>query len=136
MVARGGEDLLGFLRFARDRHDDDLRGRDRGWKPQALVVAMHHDDGAEQPRRNAPARLPCVLKLIALIEEANLERLGEILSEEVRGPALQRASIGHQPLDGVGLIGAGKSFGRALAPDDQRNREEVLYKLSVNLQHR
>src|ERR1039458_10398824 len=97
---------------------------------------MHHDDRAKQPRGDAPTGLPCVLELIAFIEEANLECLREILSEEVRGPTLERAPIGHQPLDGVSLDGARKSLRRALSSDDERDREEILDKLPIDFEHR
>ena len=52
-----------------------------------------------------------MLELAVFVEIADLKRLGEILSQVVRSAGLQRFPIAHHRFNGVGLIGAGESFG-------------------------
>ena len=105
-------------------------GRRRPWSSPC-----DHHDRAEQAGRDAPTRLPHELHLVLIVEEADLERLGEVLSEKMRRAALQCAPVAHHAFDRVGLVGAGESFGRALASDDQRNREELLDELAIHFEH-
>ncbi len=66
-------------------------GASFGGAMQALVVAVGHDQGADQARGNAPRRRLDVLKLPSLDWKAHVERLGEVLAEVVRGSGLERA---------------------------------------------
>src|SRR5205823_3291539 len=78
-------------------HDDLRRGGARG-DAHAVVVAVDHDRGPDQAGRDAPRRLPRVLHLAALVLEADVERLGEVLRELVAGAHLQRLAVAHHPL--------------------------------------
>ena len=43
----GGDACVGaFLAAAIDGHDHDMRGRELGWQHQAVVIAVHHGEGA------------------------------------------------------------------------------------------
>jgi len=48
---------------------------------------------------------------------------------------LQRAPIAHQSFDRIGLDRSRKSFGRALASDNQRNRKKLFDELAVHFEH-
>ena len=122
----------GFLPVAaRNRHDHDLIRRDRRRQDQAAVVAVRHDHGADQARRHAPRRGPRVLQRLVAALELDLERLGEVLSEVVRGARLQRAAIAHQRFDRIGLRRAGELFALALLAVDHRHGEHLLADLLV-----
>ena len=51
---------------ALDRHDDDLDGRQPRRDPQAVVVAVRHDQAADHAGRGAPGGLPDQLLLAVL----------------------------------------------------------------------
>ena len=85
-----------------DGHDHHLDGRQAGRQHQALVVAVGHDDGADEAGGQAPGGGPGVLQLVVLIQELDVEGLGEVLPQEVRGAGLQGAGIAHHGFDGVG----------------------------------
>ena len=84
---------------APDRHDDDVHRRQPRRQHEAVVVGVRHDQAADQARRDAPARGPGVLLLAVLIEELDVERLGEVLAEEVAGAGLQRLAVLHHRFD-------------------------------------
>ena len=54
---------------------------------------------ADQPRRDAPARRPGVFELVLLVDEFHVERLGEVLAQEMRRAGLQRLAVLHHRLD-------------------------------------
>ena len=61
------------------------------------------------------------MQLVAVVEVADVERAREVLPQEVRGAALQRPPVAHQPLDRVGLDRAGEALGGAFAAPQQGN---------------
>ncbi len=81
--ARGIEDGgLFFIGFEDGDNDDLIRSKLRR-QDQPLIVAVDHDDRANDARREPPRSRPAMLQLAVLIEVLDLESLGEILSEEV-----------------------------------------------------
>ena len=120
--------------LAADRHDDDLIGRQRRRQHQAAVVAVRHDDAADEPRRDAPRRAPHVLHRLVARLERDVERLREVLSEVVRRAGLQRAAVAHQRLDRVGADGAGELLALALLALDDRHREHRLAERRVEVE--
>src|SRR6266540_1675002 len=73
-----------------DRHHDDLERGEAGRHDQPLVIAVHHDDRADESGGEPPRRRPAVLQLVTLIEILDVEGLGEVLAEVVRCAGLQR----------------------------------------------
>ena len=55
---------------------------------KAIVVAMSHHKRSHQPGGHAPGRGPDVLLLTFLVRELHVTRLGEVLSEKMRGTGL------------------------------------------------
>ena len=108
---------------AGNRHDHHLDGRDARRQHEARVVAVGHDQPADQPRRDAPRRRPHVLQRLVAALELDVEGLGEVLAEVVRGARLQRPAVAHQRLDRVGLVRAGELLGRRSSARDHRHRE-------------
>src|SRR5690348_18480607 len=77
-----------------------------------------------------------MLHLVLFVEETDIESLGEVLAEEMRRAALERTTIAHHRFHRVGLLGAGEALRRALAAGDERDRESILAKRAVYLEHR
>src|SRR5262249_25465005 len=71
-------DLFGFWQHslapvvAPDRNDDHLVRRHPRRQHQATIIPMHHDDGADQPCRDAPRRAPHVLNRFVAALEGNV----------------------------------------------------------------
>src|SRR3546814_2567354 len=79
---RRSSDLL--VTAAHHRQDYHLLRRDRGWHAQSVVIAMRHDDAADQPRRYAPAGRVAELLRTFTVLELYSSRLGEIGAEVMR----------------------------------------------------
>ena len=73
--------------------------------------------------------------LVVAIEEADVERPGEVRAEVVAGAHLQRAPVAHQRLAGQRHLGAWELLGFALAAPDRRDREPVVPDLAVHAEH-
>ena len=71
-----------------DRNHDNLDRSQRRRQDKAIVVAMSHHKRSHQPGGHAPGRGPDVLLLTFLVRELHVKRLGEVLSEEMRGTGL------------------------------------------------
>ena len=84
-----------------DRDDHDLVLRQPRRADQALVVAVRHDEGADQARRDAPGRVPDVIELAGCGLERDLERPREVLAEVVARAGLQRLVVLHHRLAAV-----------------------------------
>ena len=65
----------------RDGDDDRLHRRDGRRQHQPVVVAVRHDDGADQPRRHTPRGLEGVGLDVFFIGIHNVERTGEAVAE-------------------------------------------------------
>ena len=66
--------------------DDDHLGRcDPGGQTQAVVVSVHHDDGADDTGGYAPGGLVYVLQLVVLIAVLDVEGFGKAVAEVVGG---------------------------------------------------
>ena len=138
----GGQRLahfLGLLEHAflvlRDRDDHHLRGRDVRRQDQAGIIAVHHDDGADDTGGQAPGGLVDVLELVILIGELDAEGPGKAVAEIVAGAGLQRLAVMHHGLDGVGGLGAGKLLLIGLAALDQRDGQILFHEIRVDVEH-
>jgi hypothetical protein len=98
-----------------DDQDEDLNGREPRRHPQAVVVAVAHDQAADHPGGRAPGRLPGVLAAALGGGELHVERLGEVLAQLVAGAHLQRLAVAHHPLAGEGVDRAGEPLAGGLA---------------------
>ncbi len=96
---------------------------------------MGHDKSTHKARRYAPRRGPDILQLSFAVGILYIESLGEVLSEEVRGAALQSLAVLHQRLYGVGILRSGETFVGALASDDYRHAHIILDERLVYAYH-
>src|SRR5687768_10773973 len=62
-----------------DRHDHELDRREQRRDTQTLVVAMRHDEPADQPRRDTPAGVPRELDSAGFALELEVEHFREVL---------------------------------------------------------
>ena len=56
---------LSRLFIVNDRDDDEMGGRDAGRQDEAVVIAMGHDEAADQARRHSPRGRPSKFSLAA-----------------------------------------------------------------------
>ena len=104
-------------------------------KYQSVVVGVGHDQGTHQTGRYPPGSSPYVFQLVFLVDELHVERFGKVLPKEVRCTALQRLSVLHHGLDGVGVEGTGESFVGRLHTFDDGNSHVLLGEVAVDVQH-
>ena len=104
-----------------DGDDDDLDGGQSRRHNQAVVVAVGHDEGADEAGADAPAGGPGVLDGVGLVGERNIKCLGEVLAQVVGRAGLQGAAVLHHGFDAVGAQGAGEllAVGFEAAQDGQ-----------------
>ena len=88
--------------------DDDLDGGQARWHNQTVVVAVGHDECADEARADAPAGGPGELDGIGLVGERDVEGFGEVLAQVVGRAGLQGATVLHHGFDAVGAQGAGE----------------------------
>ncbi|OQB54976.1 MAG: hypothetical protein BWX98_02177 [Candidatus Aminicenantes bacterium ADurb.Bin147] len=125
----------GFLPVAGgDGDDDDLNGRDPGREPQAGIVAVAHDQGADRPRRHPPGCLPDILEGLIAVLELDVEGLGEMLSEIMGRGHLESLAIGHEGLDGVGHLGSGELLPEGLVAGQDRDGQLGFANIPVQVQ--
>ena len=117
------------------RQDDDLDRRDPRREDQTVIVAVGHDDAADDPGGHAPARLVRVAQLVFLIRERDVEGLCKAVSEVVAGAGLQGLAVMHHALDGIGVFRAGELFFLGLVALDDGHGQPVLADVGVDLQH-
>ncbi len=90
-------------------------------------------DAADQPRGHAPRRRPRMLQLLVAALKLDAECLGEVLSEIVGRPGLQRAAVAHQRFDRVRARRAGELLARGLR--DRRGRASRAPSRSTPCRH-
>ena len=138
----GGQSLLHILRSGKDafllhlnRNDHHLGGRHIRRKNQSVVIAVHHDDGADHAGGHAPGCLVDILEFIVFVQVLDLKSSRKAFAEVVAGAALQGLAVVHQCLDGVGCLGAGELFLIGLLAAHHRNRQILLREIRVDVQH-
>ena len=78
------------LFMLRDGDDHRLHGRDAGREFEPALVAVRHDERADETGGNAPARLIRILEFAVTVEIFDLERGREVFAEIMRSAGLQR----------------------------------------------
>ena len=96
---------------------------------------MSHDERPHQPGRHAPGRGPHIVEFSLAVDVLHVERLGEVLPQEVRRTALQGLAVLHQCLDGQRVLGAGEALVGRLVAHDDRYGHPLLRELLVDVHH-
>ena len=96
---------------------------------------MGHDEGSYESCRHTPRGGPDVLRLVVLVQEGDVERLGKVLAEEVARAALQGLAVLHHRLDGVSVQRSGEALGLALHALKHGDGHPVLREVGIYLQH-
>src|SRR5713226_9046019 len=133
--SRGVEDQGFFFVGLVNGNDNDLIGREFRRQDQPLIVAVHHDDGADDARGESPGRCPAMLELAVLVEVAHLEGLCEILTEEMRGAGLQSFAVAHHGFDGIRDVSAGEFFSVGFLAGDYGNSGIIDSEIGVDVEH-
>src|SRR2546430_17657003 len=76
-----------------DRHDGDLHRREPRGADEAVVVRVGHDEPADHPGRHPPGGVPGVLEAARCGLILQVERPGEVLTEVMRRPCLERLVV-------------------------------------------
>ena len=124
------------LRFVTDdgqnRH---VRRRQPGRHHQAVIVAMDHDQPADQACRYAPGCGPDMFKstLPRLVLDSRCP--GEVLPQEMAGTGLQRLAVLHHGFNAQRTHGAREPFGCRLLTNQDRHRHVLLREFPVDVQH-
>ena len=110
--------------------DDHARRLDRRQPrrhPQAVVVAVAHDQPADHAGRRCPTRSSSTAAAGPLgVEVADVEGLGEVLPELVAGAHLQGLAVAHHRLAACSVLMAPAKRSRAvLRPDHDRHRQHA-----------
>ena len=130
-----GDDLVPRVRFRRDGQNDDLI-RCHTWRDHhAIVIAVRHDECADHARADAPARGVHKLPRVVATEELDVRRLGEVLTEVVRGAGLDCLFVLHHGFDGQGADSAGEALALRLLTRDHRDGQMLAHELLVNAVH-
>jgi hypothetical protein len=106
-----------------------------------LIVAVHHDHYTDCPRRKTPRVLPnirlALLAGIARVLDEDVEHLrpGEVLTEAVRGAALNTApGCRDKAFYGSGVQTSGELLLLGLDSRDDWDSEEIFVDLTVELE--
>ena len=134
-VAEGGGGFGNALLMLGDGHHHDLHGGDGGRQHQTVIIAVGHDDGADDAGGHAPAGLVGVLQGIAAVGELDIEGAGEAVPEVVGGTALQTLAIVHHGLDGIGLLGTREFFLIGLDALDDGDGQVFFTHFGIDIQH-
>src|SRR5690606_6885880 len=72
-----------LLLILKDRHDNHVDRRQRRRQYQAIVIRMRQDEGANQACAYPPGSTPDIIEFAVLAGKLDIERLREILTEEM-----------------------------------------------------
>ena len=133
-VAQGGGGLQHALLVLGDGDHHHLGGSDHRGQHQTVVVAVGHNDGADEPGRRAPAGLEGILQGIVPAGERHVIGAGELVAEEVAGAGLQGLVVLHHALDGIGGLGTGEFLLVGLAALHHGHGQRVFAHVGVAVQ--
>ena len=133
-VAQGGGGLQHALLVLGDGDHHHLGGSDHRGQHQTVVVAVGHNDGADQAGRRAPAGLEGILQGIVAAGERHVVGPGELVTEEVAGAGLQGLVVLHHALDGIGGLGTGEFLLVGLAALHHGHGQRVFAHVGVAVQ--
>ena len=116
-------------------NDNDLYGSYSRRKNESAVVAVSHDNCADETGRNAPACLVGVNALVFLICVLNVESLCETVTEVVRCSCLKCLAVVHESLDSVCGFSSGELVALGLFALYNGHSEGLLAEVCVDIEH-
>ncbi|MDB6071604.1 MAG: hypothetical protein JWL81_2775, partial [Verrucomicrobiales bacterium] len=131
----GVQDGLFAIFFRGDGEDDNLVGGDAGRQDEAIVIAVGHDEGADEAGADAPGGGPGELARAAAAGELDVGGFGEVLAEEVAGARLDGFAVLHHGLDAQGAFRAGEAFALGFFTGDDGECEVVAGEGFVDAEH-
>ena len=134
-IPDGGSALQNALLVLGDGQHHHLNGGHLGRQHQAVVVAVGHDDAADEPGGHAPGSLEGVGFLVVLVGELNAKGSGKAVAEIVGGTGLQSLPVVHHALDGVGRLRAVELLLLGLLTPGDRHGQHILAEVGVDVQN-
>ena len=133
------DELLGLLGHAGlvrcDGQHDHLDRRDVRRQDEAAVIAVGHDQAADDPRGHTPRGLVRIGLLVVLVGVGDVERAGEPVAEVVARAGLERLVVVHHALDRIGVHGAGELLLVGLVAADDGHGQLLLAGIGINFEH-
>ena len=129
------DDLGSVFFFVDEGEDDDLGGCQARGQDESVVVAVGHEQSADQPGGDAPGGGPGVRFLTVLVLEFDFGSFGEVLAEEVAGAGLESFAVLHHAFDAEGGDGAGEAFGIGFFAFDDGHGHEFFSEFGVDVEH-
>src|SRR5207237_1352821 len=102
-----------------------VRRAPRG-EQEGTLVALGHYEAADELRARDPRGGIRILLGAVTSGVADVERVREALAEVVRRSRLERLAVAHQRFEREGVDSAGEALALALSTSQDRDREELL----------
>ena len=136
---QAGGNLPGLVQHALLVHGNgdynDLNRRDLRRKDKPAVVAVGHNDAADQARRNAPGGLERERLPVVLIRKVDIERFGKAVAEVMRRSCLQGLAVMHHALNGIGCFGAVELFLFGLLTAGYGHGKHIFAEIRIEIEH-
>ena len=118
-----------------DGQHHHLDGSHLGGQHQAVVVAVGHDNAADEPGGHAPGGLEGGDLLVVLVGVGDIKGPGEAVAEIVGGAGLEGLPVVHHALDGIGGLGAVELLLVGLLAPGDGHGQHVFTEVGVDVQH-
>ncbi len=128
-------DLRAVFVAAVDRQDHHVLGGQPRRADEAVVIAVRHDQGTDEPGRDAPGSRPGERFAAGRVLEFDLLGTRKILAEEVGGARLQGLAVLHHGLDGIGGDRPGKPLAGRFFPLDDGHGHFGFGEVGVDVEH-
>ena len=127
-----GSKLFGILI---NRHYHYLY-RSQTWRQhKPVIVRMCHYQSSHKACRDTPRRRPNIFEFVVFVDELHVERLGEVLTQEVRRTRLQCLAVLHHRLDTECLQSPCKTLVCRLYTFYHGQSHITLRKIGIHVQH-
>ena len=118
-----------------NRQNHHLNRCNLGRQYQTVIVAVGHNDAADQTGGHAPRGLMGVDLLIVFVCKGNVKGLCKAISKVMGCTCLQSLAVVHHTLDGVGCFCAVELFLVCLLSPGHRHSQNILTEVRIDAQH-
>ena len=116
-----------------DRHADDLHRRKLRRQHQPVVIAVRHDERADEPRRSTPRGRPAELFTVVRSRVFDLKRTREVLAQVMTRARLQGPSVLHHRFNRISAQRTGELLALGLQPAQHRDRHHALDHVGIDV---